>query len=253
MRPRLAVAAVLAAVGVAAGGYYLWPKGRSLSPCTPTGALAAYAGRIRHDVERTSEDARRAETWYDALTGAQREVSFDAEGRVVREIGTIRRRTSRSIWVAPEERTWYSTRDPVWQLAQPDALPVVARTYREKVARGRARALGRERIEGHEVLQLHETVKPLRAVLPGAAAPLRPSQPLEIDTWVDPLTYVPVRTRSELEGSWTQVDSTWLPRTPANVAKTRVVVPRGFGRIHPSSPGASEKVLARRVDPCAQS
>jgi hypothetical protein len=35
MPPRLAVAAVLAGVGVAAGAYYLWPKGRDVPACAP--------------------------------------------------------------------------------------------------------------------------------------------------------------------------------------------------------------------------
>jgi hypothetical protein len=245
MQPRLAVAAALAAVGVGAGGYYLWPKGRDLSACAP---LHGYAGRIRHDVERTYEGVRaqREETWYDSLTGAQREVTFGADGRMTREIGTIRSgEKARSIWVAYPERSWYVTRDPFWQLAQPDAAAVVAQSYREKVVRRKARIVGRALVDGRAALRLHETVKPLRPSFPGSSAPTRTFPVLEIDTWVDPVTYVPVRTRTVIGDDWTQVDSTWLPRTAANVAKTQVGVPSGFRRIEPA-PVASGRVLVGR-------
>jgi hypothetical protein len=153
----------------------------------------------------------------------------------------------------PRVRRRRRTREPAWQLAQPDAAAVVAQAFRDKVAQGRARVVGRGRVDGHEALQLHETVKPLRAALPGAAAPVRPSPPLEIDTWVDPRTYVPVRTRSKIEGRWSQVDSTWLPRTAANVAETKVVIPDGFRRIHPSVYSGSDKVVVTRAGPCGHS
>jgi hypothetical protein len=67
MRPQLAVAAVLAAGGVVTGGYYLWPKPRHIDACAPRHApvpaaakqaLAAYAGRIRHEVQRSDQGSR---------------------------------------------------------------------------------------------------------------------------------------------------------------------------------------------------
>jgi hypothetical protein len=261
MRPRLAVAAVLAAVGVAAGGYYLWPKGRDVRACAAAHvseaarqALASYAGRIRHDVERTDGSARE-ETWYDPLTGAQRQVSFGTDGRVTVEIGTIRHgKTARSIWVAPPEHSWYVDREPISQPAEPNAAAVLAQTYRDEVAQGTAKVVGRGRIRDRDVLELHRTAVPLRLYVPGSPSPTGRAPALQIDTWVDPLTYVPLRTRTASGGHWTQLDSTWLPRTAENVATTKVVIPRRFRRIHPSSSSSSDKVLVSRADTagCAQ-
>src|SRR5439155_12405637 len=89
--------------------------------------------------------------------------------------------------------------------------------------------------DGHETLKLHETL----------AARAFPR--MQMDTWVDRLTYVPVRTRTAIHGHWLQTDSTWLPRTPANVAKTKLVIPRGFRREFPSMHGV-DKVLVTHVD-----
>jgi hypothetical protein len=256
MRPGLAVAAVLAAVSVAAGAYYLWPKGRHVDPCAPQvpvseaarQALESYAGRIRHDVDRTSETTRREETWYDPVTGAERRVSFDGDGRTTVEIGTTGRgKTAHSIWIAPEERTWYSTRNPAMLLPRPDAAAVEARRYRDRVAKGKAKVIARRRIRGREALELHETVMPLRLFVPGSPPPSRPAPRLQIETWVDPLTYVPLRTRTASGGRWSQVDSTWLPRTAANVASTKLVIPRDFRRTHPSITSSSGKVLVSRA------
>jgi hypothetical protein len=263
MRPPLAVAAVLAAVSVAASAYYLWPKGRHVDACAPRvpvseaarQALDSYTGRIRHDVERTDESTQRHETWYDPETGGQRDVTFDGDGQPIVATETIRRgKTARAFWVAYEERTWYSSRAPAALLPEPDSASVEARTYRDRVAERKARVIGRRRIRGQETLDLHQTVVPLRLSVPGSPPPVRPAQRLQIDTWVDRLAYVPLRTRSASGGHWTQIDSSWLPRTAANVARTKVVIPRGFTRIHPST-SSSDKVLVGRGDGarCAQS
>jgi hypothetical protein len=264
MRPRLAVAAVLAAVSVAAGAYYLWPKGRDVACAPPPTqvseaarqALDSYTGRIRHDVERTDERAREAETWWDPVTGAQRQVSFDDVGDPTVEVGTVRDgKTPHTIWVAYQERTWYTNRDPTALVAQPDAAAVEAQAYRDRVARGRARVVGRARLGGHAALELHETVVPLRLSVPGSPPPARRAPALQIETWVDRLTYVPLRMRTASGGHWSEVDSTWLPRTTASVAKTKVVIPPGFRRIYPSISGFSDKVLVSRADTarCGQS
>jgi hypothetical protein len=255
MPPRLAVAAVLAAVSVAAGTYYLWPKSRDLA-CAPQApvseaarqALAAYAGRIRHDVARRDESTGRHESWYDPETGARRDVAFNGDGGTTLEIGTIGRgKTARSILVAYREHTWYSNRDPAALLPPPDAAAIEADAYRAKVAEGKVRVTGRGRLRGRETLELHQTVMPLRLSVPGSPPPARPASPSQIDTWVDRLTYVPLRTRTGSGGHWSQVDTTWLPRTVANVARTKVEVPRGFRRIYPST-YSSSTVLVGRAD-----
>jgi hypothetical protein len=48
-----------------------------------------------------------------------------------------------------------------------------------------------------------------------------------MDLWVDATTYLPVRWQWRQDGS-TPFDVTWLPPTPANIAKLTTVVPPGF-------------------------
>ena len=54
-----------------------------------------------------------------------------------------------------------------------------------------------------------------------------------VDTWVDPLTYLTVRSRFGGQSNPTITDETWLPRTPANLAKTKLIIPPGFKRSVP--------------------
>jgi hypothetical protein len=54
-----------------------------------------------------------------------------------------------------------------------------------------------------------------------------------VDTWVDPLTYLTVRVRVDEPAGASVRDETWLSRTPANIAKTKLVVSHGFKRVVP--------------------
>src|SRR5262245_3047603 len=101
-RPRLAVLGVLAAVGAAAGAYFLWPSARHVASCpslhapTPSAAkkaLAAYAGRIRHTIER-QPGAARQELWSDPLGGRTRQLIIRPDGRIASALTTIRTRQS---------------------------------------------------------------------------------------------------------------------------------------------------------------
>jgi outer membrane lipoprotein-sorting protein len=48
--------------------------------------------------------------------------------------------------------------------------------------------------------------------------------------WVDPVTYLPVRTLSDGDGTKIQVDYGFLPPTPANMAELKATIPPGFTR-----------------------
>jgi hypothetical protein len=48
--------------------------------------------------------------------------------------------------------------------------------------------------------------------------------------WVDPATYLPVRTLTTEAGITYQVDYGFLPPTPANIAQLKVTIPAGFTR-----------------------
>jgi hypothetical protein len=240
-RPRLAVLAVLAAGGAAFGGYYLWPSGRHVAACVhghavvPTDtqkALDAYAGRIRHDVQRALP-GRREESWQDPLTGRSRQLTYE-HGRLTFAYGTAPTSgIARSVWVDYRGRVWMSRalRLP-GKTRVANAAAEEAQASRDKVVRGKASIVGTEAVRGTQTLHLQETLRPERTMIRGIGPASRvhlPPQPIfHVDTWVDPLTYVTVRTRFTVTGHSSVSDETWLPRTPANVAATRIVVPDGF-------------------------
>jgi hypothetical protein len=231
------VAILLAATGVIAA---VWSNGTNNSAaCTPyihapvpvaaMKALASYAGRIEHDNE-DSRDGTRDEWWFDPLTGSRRQIAFDSRGRITQEFGTtIHGGVERNVWVLYDGRTWTSDQQTL-TFRVPHVVNDAARIaqdYRDKVANGRATIIGREVLGGRETLHLREIQHlPPPPVPKGMRLPksIRFPTSFRIDAWVDPLTYVPVRTRAT--GSVT--DESWLPRTPTNIAKTKVVIPPGF-------------------------
>jgi hypothetical protein len=105
-----------------------------------------------------------------------------------------------------------------------------AQFNRDRVLRHTATVVGRSAIEGRQTIHLRETVHPpasTRANLPARVQLPRPPA-YRLDTWVDPLTYVTVRTQLTVKGHASVTDEEWLPRTAANLARTRIVIPRGF-------------------------
>jgi hypothetical protein len=50
----------------------------------------------------------------------------------------------------------------------------------------------------------------------------------EQTVWVNPTTYLPVRTLSDSAGNTNQVDYEFLPPTPANMAELKPTIPAGF-------------------------
>jgi hypothetical protein len=241
VRPRLAVLAVLAAGGTAFGGYDLWPNGRHIASCAPKHApvpaaaqavLARYAHRIEHSVERNN-GGRRTEMWDDPDTGRWRQLSFDTGRRL--EAGLVPGRdVAHMVFVTYDARTWTSERERLFPSTTTNVAASMAQATRDKVADGKAAVVGRAAVDGHQTLHLRELVHlPAPTTPPGAHLPKAfvRDRLLHVDTWADALTYLPVRIRTSGSFGWSVADTTWLPRTPATVAKTRVVIPPGFKRL----------------------
>jgi hypothetical protein len=253
VRPRLAVLAVFAAGGAAFGGYYLWPSGRQLATCVhghavvpadARQALAAYAGRIRHAVERMS-DGTRDESWSDAVTGQNRQLSFDSSGRATSEFAIVPSGSfERTITVTFDAHVWMSDRHRALSRSRdPNAAATSAQANRDRVAQGRAVVVGRENVDGRTTLQLRELVHLPHRTFPTPAL-------LRFDTWVDPLTYLTVRTRTDAgRDRWSVNDESWLPRTPANLARTKPLIPAGFRRIFPEQ-HSFDMVLRAKTPAC---
>ncbi len=256
IRARLAIVAVPAAGVAVAAGYFLWPSDSRKASCpravlAPVSAAAkttigGYARRIHHTVDR-SNDGTRDESWSDSLTGRTREVSFDRDGKITDQMETTRKGTlERTEWVIYDGRSWSTSSDRLPSPLQDDngAAATVARV-RQEIASGRTVVVGRAVVHGRETLHLHEvlhlpkmTLTPRALGLPkGMRLPKALNSPrvLRFDTWVDPSTYLPLRRRMARKGNWSVTEETWLPRTNANLAKLRFVVPHGFEHVveHP--------------------
>jgi hypothetical protein len=174
-----------------------------------------------------------------------RQVTYGARGRIVNEFGTTTHgATQRWTIVLYAERTWTTlgSRVPV-PAGRGDAVAQIAQSYRDKLANRRAVLVGRVLFDGHETLQLRETLHfrapPLPKLPKGLKLPkgfhfhFPAPPPLRIETWVDALTYLPVQTLTGPPGHQSRTETTWLPRTPANIAKTKLVIPLGFKRLVP--------------------
>ena len=252
MRSKLPViggaAALLAGVGIIAA---IWSNGTKQSPaCAPVHAaipataktaLAAYTGRIEHDIEH-SGDGSRDEWWDDAITGQRRQIAWDRDGRLESEfVTTTSGGVQRSAWVLYPAHTVTitSNRFPIpLQRNGSQAAANIAQINRDMVANGRAAIIGRSEIDGRRTLQLRQTIHPAVPPTPkemplpkGFHIPRMPA--FNVDTWVDPLTYLTVRVRVDEPAGASVRDETWLSRTPANIAKTKLVVPPGFKRVVP--------------------
>jgi hypothetical protein len=260
----LAVAGLAVAAGVAFG-VSRWVGGgtKQASPCAPVAlssagsrALAAYTGRIRHDSEWYANGAARSESWYDPVRGSSRTVEFDRHGHVSGQFGATRRTMT---FVDYAARNWTVQRLPHANgVATAAALSA---EYRRGVGRGVWKVVGRETVDGRSTLhlqQLQQLPLPRPAALPKSVLrsvpkrfrkrlakamakattenlPPEPQRAVHLDTWVDALTYVPVRLDSNLAGQRSETDEVWLPRTAANVALTRLVIPPGFRKLTPQT------------------
>jgi hypothetical protein len=266
------VAALLAGAGVLA---LIWSNGTDTSaacpprthapvPAAAKKALAGYSGRIIHDVEHSTRDRTRDEWWDDPLTGRRRQIAFDRNGRLESEfVTTISGGVERSVWVLYPAHSVLITRHPFPARYQRHSSGAagIAQINRDKVANGTATIVDRETIGGRETLHLRETIHPAPPPTDTFGVPLLPKNfrfsatpQFNIDTWVDPLTYLPVRTRVGAGGGSTITDETWLPRTPANIAKTKLVIPAGFKRVTPQhGSGFGFGVVNKHFTTCSQS
>ena len=187
-------------------------------------------------------------------------MAYDSQGRIESVFGTTESgRFARTVWVLYPARNWtaeqhrlpFSTSRVANQAAQ------IAEGNRDKVANGKARILGRTLIGERQMLHLRETIH-FPAPKPPSGVPLPkgfrfPAPPdLRVDTWVDPVTYLPVRTAtsSPIGGPQSVTDESWLPRTPANIAKTKVVIPPGYAQRPAQRHQLCNRTLLSSVDSC---
>jgi len=117
------------------------------------------------------------------------------------------------IFVQYGNRTWSDTTAAV--ATQPGDGSVQG--IRESIATGDFTAPRKTELNGQTVLELtsHDKIA---------------GKESEQIVWVDPATYLPVRTLSDDGGVKIQVDYGFLPPTPANMAKLKATIPPGFTR-----------------------
>src|SRR5581483_10792621 len=159
------------------------------------------------------------------VTGRNRQLEY-RDGRVGGEFATVQAgRFVRTVIVNFASHDWITNkaRLPFVARAETNEAATSAQANRDNVANGRAAIVGRGIVDGRQALHLHQV-----QTFPAPTALFRRPPPITIDTWVDRLTYVTLRTRSGIQGHVSTSVESWLPRTPANVAKTRLVIPRGF-------------------------
>ena len=117
------------------------------------------------------------------------------------------------IYVQYGNRTWSDTTALVAEQTETASLQAL----RESIANGKLTVVRKTVIDGQTVLELTTRSKD--------------SSKGSVETWwVNPATWLPVRTLSIDGGVTNQVDYGFLPPTPANIAKLKVTIPAGFTR-----------------------
>jgi len=117
------------------------------------------------------------------------------------------------IFVQYGNRTWSDTTTLVATQTPAASL----QELRESIATGDFTAPRKTELNGQTVLELTAHYKDA-------------GKESEQTVWVDPATYLPVRTLSDNAGIKIQVDYGFLPPTPANMAKLKATIPPGFTR-----------------------
>ncbi len=110
-------------------------------------------------------------------------------------------------------RTWSITSAAVSVQTETGALHAL----RESIAHGKLTVVRKTIIDGQTVLELRTRAKNSSAS--GGET-----------WWVNPATWLPVRTLTDSSAVSIQVDYGFLPPTPANIAKLKVTIPPGFTR-----------------------
>jgi len=220
IRPLLAMAAVGAVAGFVAGGCFLWlaardasaePVARAPVPAEAQAAVDAYAGHIEHVIAR-GDTGERSETWLDPVTRRGRELILRFNAPLTRPLAGVA-----TVQVGDVEETYYvDYADLTWtsrshaapcSLLPANLATALAQQVWSGVASGELTIAGHSTLRGRDVLELHGTPRGRE--------------------WVDPLTYVPLRTQF----AFSSAETYWLQRTPRNIAKTALRVPAGFKHV----------------------
>jgi len=110
-------------------------------------------------------------------------------------------------------RTWSVTTAPVAVESEAGNLQAL----RESIANGQLTVVGETVLNGQTVLELTTRSKDSST---GSGE----------TWWVNPATWLPVRTLTINSAVSIQVDYAFLPPTPANIAELKVTIPAGFTR-----------------------
>lgn len=110
-------------------------------------------------------------------------------------------------------RTWSVTTAQVQQQTETGDLQAL----RESIVNGELKVVRKTEVDGQAVLELTTRSKV--------------ASDGDVETWwVNPVTYLPVRTLETDSAETIQIDYGFLPPTPANIAKLKVTIPAGFTR-----------------------
>jgi hypothetical protein len=159
---------------------------------------------IEHYVQRTPIGGC-SQYWGDLATGRSKAIDFLPCGRLNREEfrSAAGDKLLRYDVIDFRARTW-TTFTPHHR-GKVETLADATQAIRDAIASGQLRVIGHERVRGQDTIHL------------------RASQ--SDNLWVNANTYLPVRERSPAVG---EIDTDWLPRTAANLARFELAVPAGF-------------------------
>jgi hypothetical protein len=190
----------------------------------------------RHAIIRTSthRDGQVIDNWTDSDTGYNTDYITE-NGRVISASRYPITRAGRTLDIDYVTRTWAAGHQPAMRI-NPDATDKTGAPRVDTVAgikaavqRSDVSVLGDGTVDGRAATHIRFVYRSKDD--PGASA-------VEGDAWFDSQTFAPLRASTTYVSpgsASTTISTSFLTRTAANVARTRLTVPDGFRQVAPAS------------------
>lgn len=134
-----------------------------------------------------------SELWQDSMTYRTRNVTYASDGQPISEsVRTREGGTMHLDMVIYALHTWLTASLPATSPASGSVSEDFAQNIEDQLSAGIFVLIGPETVDGQPTLHLQETL-PAASPPPNAPSGDNPPSPTQIDMWIDPTTYLPVR------------------------------------------------------------
>jgi hypothetical protein len=218
-KPLAVVVCGAAAIGVAlVVGLFFRPS----STAGETGAQGAVAaGSPLEFIVQQGANGSVLKTWADSRARVRR--TMELRPGSTTELETVEDHDGMQLTIYAidlSRRLWRSETVSVSGVSFDDPS-VVVRTIREQIRSGTFHVVGSDVVDGHPAVHLRRFISNPHTIVGQIST-------VPVDEWVDASTYLPLRIEETGGGASSLTTYSWVPRTSANLAKLKLVLPAGF-------------------------